>query len=406
MISKQEILELAGALSIRPDVVEKDFVLGWLLASISNHPEINKTWVFKGGTCLKKCYFETFRFSEDLDFTITDANQIDEAFLRSVLKDIAAWVSSETGIVCPADQVSIEMVRNNRNGITVQGKIGFIGPLGRKGNVPKVKFDLTADEILVHEPVVNDMFHQFSDKPETGIKALCYSYEELFAEKIRALTERARPRDLYDVIHLYHNRDNLSSVESVRDVLKQKCAFKRIEPPSIDSIVNHEKIAELEAEWAHMLKHQIAVLPALHHYLDELDVFFNWLYEIKPIPVLPEAATQPSEQRWLPGRVRIRDVRDVIISTIQFAAANRLCLEMKFKGIKRIVEPYSFRITKERNILFYGFDVEKNAIRSYSLVRIESVDVLNRPFKPRFKIEISSSGRMNIQPTRKRQKRV
>jgi len=30
------------------------------------------SWAFKGGTCLKKCYFETYRFSEDLDFTLTE----------------------------------------------------------------------------------------------------------------------------------------------------------------------------------------------------------------------------------------------------------------------------------------------------------------------------------------------
>ncbi|HEY0410225.1 MAG TPA: nucleotidyl transferase AbiEii/AbiGii toxin family protein [Candidatus Dormibacteraeota bacterium] len=24
----------------------------------------------KGGTCLRKCYYETYRFSEDLDFTL------------------------------------------------------------------------------------------------------------------------------------------------------------------------------------------------------------------------------------------------------------------------------------------------------------------------------------------------
>ncbi len=29
-----------------------------------------RPWVFKGGTCLKKCYIETYRFSEDLDFTV------------------------------------------------------------------------------------------------------------------------------------------------------------------------------------------------------------------------------------------------------------------------------------------------------------------------------------------------
>jgi predicted nucleotidyltransferase component of viral defense system len=48
-------------------IVEKDYVLGWLLAGIATLPEF-ALWVLKGGTCVKKCFFETYRFSEDLDF--------------------------------------------------------------------------------------------------------------------------------------------------------------------------------------------------------------------------------------------------------------------------------------------------------------------------------------------------
>lgn len=66
MIEKQEISELARELSLDLHVVEKDYVLGWLLAGIAANPELSNGWIFKGGTCLKKCYFETYRFSEDL----------------------------------------------------------------------------------------------------------------------------------------------------------------------------------------------------------------------------------------------------------------------------------------------------------------------------------------------------
>ena len=37
MITKQNILERAAEWRLRPDVVEKDYVLGWLLAGIANH---------------------------------------------------------------------------------------------------------------------------------------------------------------------------------------------------------------------------------------------------------------------------------------------------------------------------------------------------------------------------------
>ena len=50
-------------------VVDRDYLLSWVLAGISHVPPLANTLVFKGGTALKKCYFGEYRFSEDLDFT-------------------------------------------------------------------------------------------------------------------------------------------------------------------------------------------------------------------------------------------------------------------------------------------------------------------------------------------------
>jgi predicted nucleotidyltransferase component of viral defense system len=69
MISKLEILSVATAAQLIPTTVEKDYALSWMLYGISKHIALSE-WIFKGGTCLKKCYFETYRFSEDLDFTV------------------------------------------------------------------------------------------------------------------------------------------------------------------------------------------------------------------------------------------------------------------------------------------------------------------------------------------------
>jgi predicted nucleotidyltransferase component of viral defense system len=69
MILKQEIISLATMLKLLPTTVEKDYVISWVLYGISMHSKLTK-WFFKGGTCLKKCYFDTYRFSEDLDFTV------------------------------------------------------------------------------------------------------------------------------------------------------------------------------------------------------------------------------------------------------------------------------------------------------------------------------------------------
>lgn len=90
MISRQELLDLSREFGLQPHVVEKDYALGWLLAAIGHHPATRDTWLFKGGTCLKKCYFETYRFSEDLDFTLRDAAHLDNAFLRTLFQELIA----------------------------------------------------------------------------------------------------------------------------------------------------------------------------------------------------------------------------------------------------------------------------------------------------------------------------
>ena len=45
MIDKRDILEAASALGLLPNVVEKDYVLGGLLAGINAHPELTDSWV-------------------------------------------------------------------------------------------------------------------------------------------------------------------------------------------------------------------------------------------------------------------------------------------------------------------------------------------------------------------------
>ena len=70
LIDKREILAIAQQTSLLPHVVEKDYVLGWMLAGIFGHENLAECWIFKGGTCLKKCFFETYRFSEDHDPTL------------------------------------------------------------------------------------------------------------------------------------------------------------------------------------------------------------------------------------------------------------------------------------------------------------------------------------------------
>lgn len=114
MISLQEIREKASEWSLRDDVVEKDYVLGWLLWGIASEPRLASTWVFKGGTCLKKCYLETYRFSEDLDFTLLSGAPAEPEELRQIFVEIAGRIYEACGIEFPGERIRFERYRNPR----------------------------------------------------------------------------------------------------------------------------------------------------------------------------------------------------------------------------------------------------------------------------------------------------
>src|SRR3569832_919378 len=215
MINKFEIARKAKEYGLQSSTIEKDYVLGWILIGVQNNPETRNSWVFKGGTCLKKCFFNKFCFSDVLDFTLLDAEQMKDEVLRPILQQIARWVYEASGIEIPENLISLDPHRS----LSIQGKLSYRGPLKQPVPYPSIKLDLTANERVVLKPEKRRIFHEYSDCPIDTPQILSYSYEEIFAEKLRALAERARPRDLYDVVHLYLERLRLKAIEKLLESL-------------------------------------------------------------------------------------------------------------------------------------------------------------------------------------------
>jgi len=212
MIEKNEILQLAQSLSLSADTIEKDCVLGWMLNGINRHFLLSQKWLFKGGTSLKKCFFETFRFSEDLDFTLTDKKHFDADFLQKTFNEIADDLYGETGIEFSKEMFKFKIIPKPNGESSAQLHIHYNGPLRRKQGVATIKLDLTSDEIVVLKPEKRKVHHSYSDEPKDGMWAICYAFEEVVAEKIRALSQRARPRDVYDLTE--------NDVEGFKEILK------------------------------------------------------------------------------------------------------------------------------------------------------------------------------------------
>jgi predicted nucleotidyltransferase component of viral defense system len=101
VITRDEIREVAASVRLQPAIVEKDYALGWMLAGINSHALLGQRWIFKGGTCLKKCYFETYRFSEDLDFSCPADGIPTEEELVKIFSEISDWIMKTAGLEIP-----------------------------------------------------------------------------------------------------------------------------------------------------------------------------------------------------------------------------------------------------------------------------------------------------------------
>lgn len=421
MIDKTEVLDFAKALSLTAEIVEKDYVLGWLLAGINGNTVLEDKWVFKGGTCLKKCYFETYRFSEDLDFTITDEKHIDKDFLLKQFSSIADWIYDNSGIQIVKDQFTFD-VHPDPTKKYVEGRVRYIGPLGeRRGGHARIILDLTSKELLALPSERKKVFHPYSDQPHNGIHARSYSFEEVFAEKVRALKERARPRDLYDVVHLYR-RDAQVDKSLLVDTLKRKCEFKSVDLPNADAIRNHPRHSELLAQWSSMLKHQLSALPPIESFLDELDGFFDWLYEdessiakedissdqenISSQARTPSSA-KDTDQNWsVPDRLLWPSEEATRLEKIRFAAANQLCLEIIYtkkngETNKYSIEPYAVTRSIAGELYLDAMKTENGENRRFTLSMIREINITEKPFKPRFPIEVFG-GQLRIRQNQSR----
>jgi predicted nucleotidyltransferase component of viral defense system len=217
MILHDELRNLATEWGLREDIIEKDYVLGWVLWAIGADPVLSTSWVSKGGTCLKKCFLETYRFSEDLDFTVVPEGPVAPEEVGPLVAGALSKVYAESGI-----EFSVRQRRfaSREKPLSAEARIYYRGPR-QAPNPGSIKLDLTKNERVVQPPVLRPISHPYSDHlPEPGV-VRTYAFEKVFAEKIRAMAERCRPSDLYDIVNLFHRGELRQHACLVRQILAE-----------------------------------------------------------------------------------------------------------------------------------------------------------------------------------------
>jgi predicted nucleotidyltransferase component of viral defense system len=253
-----EAIDKVGKKSARripEDVIERDYVLAWLLTQIPTNALLSEALTFKGGTALRRMHFGEYRFSEDLDFTLTREVPLEDLF--AAFDSVFETLLKVSGISMSRDEKDVTRhVRNDTFYFNYQGPL----PAPKR-----VKVDVTRGETIVfplEAKRVLKTYEEYADLPCDGAPLSVYSLHEIVVEKTLAVTDGARrePRDLYDLWFIL-SENHLQHPEEVIAGLNQKLASREGRAEDVLSTRLERVEAVLRKGWETRLGLQVDMLP-------------------------------------------------------------------------------------------------------------------------------------------------
>jgi predicted nucleotidyltransferase component of viral defense system len=251
MILKKEILQKSELWHVPPDTVDKDYVIGHLLCALNSI--LGDQLIFKGGTCLRKCHFPEYRFSEDLDFS---SRKKDFELDQLTLNKVCAELMHRTGIVAKSEKIGLLLHHDIKKGYQV--KIKYWGANHRRNQEPPpverwttaIKLEISTDEVILLRADKLRIMHPFSDFLYESKSVACYSLKEIISEKLRALVQRAytAPRDYFDLYYLTKQYQEEEWAE-MKPLFLKKMQHKDIQYTGPSQLVNPTSIEKVKKAW-------------------------------------------------------------------------------------------------------------------------------------------------------------
>jgi predicted nucleotidyltransferase component of viral defense system len=265
-------------------VIEKDYVLSYLLAGIAKYHELSHSLIFKGGTALKKIFFGDYRFSEDLDFSVINAPK--DKHLENALKN-ALILSKE--LLNEYGSFDIQLKRNPEKAPHPNGQDAFnvfVKFPWQPTPLCRIKVEITHDEPVILSPVYKTILHNYEEQIDCEVA--CYHIEEIIAEKFRALLQthqklvtrgwnRPRARDYYDLWCILKNYRTIIDVNRLVEMLDHKCKHRNVSYNNIDDFFTPELVKEANQHWQTTLGVLVRELPECKLVLDETKLLIKQL---------------------------------------------------------------------------------------------------------------------------------
>jgi predicted nucleotidyltransferase component of viral defense system len=244
MISESELRRIAARAGIGVGQAEQEYALLCVLDALNQTSPLSDTFCLKGGTALRLVYFDAWRHSIDLDFSVLPAFPADE--LR---RHVEVWFA-QVGRVHGLEMHLLDFHRANG---AARMRARFVGPLRHPA---RLLFDITLDEPVLLPPERRRVIGSpFSDLQPS---VLTYALEEILAEKLRSILQRGKSRDYYDVWRLLKEKAAAFDVTLARSILVQKCCHKGLNEPNTRAFLLPEQLAEAGVYWERDLAGQVA----------------------------------------------------------------------------------------------------------------------------------------------------
>jgi len=260
------------------EVIERDYLLSWVLAGIGEVDSLRDRLVFKGGTALKKCYFGDYRFSEDLDFSGMEGVPTGEAMEHAV-REACSAASKLLDEYAPVEIACERYAEKDphpggQEAFTIRARL----PWQRQPQA-RVMIETAVDEKILKPAAKRKILHEYGEPFEAEV--LVYALEEIVAEKLRAILQhiekleergwsRSRARDYYDlwrVLGAYWDRMELSDFASF---LREKCAVRNVAFAAPDEFFQERMLAYVEKTWHQWLGPLVPNLPSYKTVIEEL----------------------------------------------------------------------------------------------------------------------------------------
>ena len=250
MLTLDRITQRADEDGVDADVVERDYVLTHIVASLALHPD-NQLVQFKGGTSLRLCYFPDYRYSADID--LNRAPDVSNDQMKQLLRKVLAATRERVGLP------HLELLEDPSL------SIGFIGP--KRTKKPRlVKLDITGDELVTGDDTRSGLLERYEDQPETPPLRI-YSLAETATEKLRSIMQRLQCRDFYDTWYLLEHA-GVDAAE-IKPDFEAKASHRGLDPNKFPDRFD-TRVEEYRRRWVTELSPYLSDVPDVDRVIREM----------------------------------------------------------------------------------------------------------------------------------------